>query len=376
MSIRSLLALALIATSLTACLEEGIFNPGIGPEAPRNLVYFVDPVGTGTEPPGILLQWDADSDPSLESWLVYARVGGNNFQVIGSTTSRSFHDATVPALEYFVSAVDVYGNESPRSNIVQVDSRLTLARPSGLSTVSLDGAIALYWPDNAYQQDPDGFRNYRVYSSSYNLDADRCEGGWRLEGTTVAPEFRAGALANGAPRCFGVSAVSIEGWESLWSPVRQDTPRIESRNVVLTARQSASGTAGFRFWRDQNNDGMPQRTELGVVGSGNASDIDFSIERDQAGRLVLTPIRNGVRLRTWINGPIADLTEVDYAPETGFARTPLIASPGWGYVWETPGSPFVRFGAIRVTHVGQDLLILDWSFQTDPGNPELAPPGE
>jgi len=45
-----------------------------------------------------------------------------------------------------------------------------------------------------------------------------------------------------------------------------------------------------------------------------------------------------------------------------------------GYVWEVPGQPFVRFGALRVTHAGQDLLILDWAFQPDPGNPELSPP--
>ena len=35
------------------------------------------------------------------------------------------------------------------------------------------------------------------------------------------------------------------------------------------------------------------------------------------------------------------------------------------------GDGFKRYGAVRVTHVGQDFLILDWAFQTDPGNPEL-----
>ena len=369
-----ILFLAAMVLPALGCIEGGILDPRIGPDAPHNLTYFLEPVGTGSGPGGILLRWDYDPDPTIDLWYVYARIGSGEFQLVGSTTSNSFHESAVPALEYLVTAVDLNGYESPRSNIVAVDSRLTLAHPNGLTTVSLDGAIALYWPDNAYAGDPNGFRNYRVYSSGYDLDADLCEGGWRLEGTTVAPEFRAGALENGAPRCFGVSAVSIEGWESLWSPVRSDTPRFESRNVVLTARQFASGSAGFRFWRDLNSDGIAQRAELGLVGSGNASDIDFSVERDQSGSLVLTPIRNGVYLRSWVNGPIADLTEVDYAPASGFGRTPLDAHPGWGYVWETPGQPYVRFGAIRVTHVGQDLLILDWAFQPDPGNPELSPP--
>ncbi len=32
----------------------------------------------------------------------------------------------------------------------------------------------------------------------------------------------------------------------------------------------------------------------------------------------------------------------------------------------------LRFGAIRVTHVGREYIIFDWSYQTDPGNPELS----
>ena len=33
---------------------------------------------------------------------------------------------------------------------------------------------------------------------------------------------------------------------------------------------------------------------------------------------------------------------------------------------------FARFGGVRVTHVGQDFMIFDWSYQVDPGNPELS----
>ena len=50
----------------------------------------------------------------------------------------------------------------------------------------------------------------------------------------------------------------------------------------------------------------------------------------------------------------------------------ILAIPGYGYVFEMDGGDgFKRYGAVRVTHVGQTLLILDWAFQTDPGNPEL-----
>ena len=39
--------------------------------------------------------------------------------------------------------------------------------------------------------------------------------------------------------------------------------------------------------------------------------------------------------------------------------------------WSVQGDGLVRYGAVRVSHVGQNFLIFDWSYQTDPGNPEL-----
>ena len=82
--------------------------------------------------------------------------------------------------------------------------------PTGLISTTLNQAVALTWTDNSFQADPANFQNYRIFSTDYDLDNDVC-GSWRLEGTTVAPEFIVGALANGAPRCFSVSAMSVSG---------------------------------------------------------------------------------------------------------------------------------------------------------------------
>src|SRR6478736_962295 len=83
--------------------------------------------------------------------------------------------------------------------------------PASLSSTTLDGAIALNWSDNAYTSDPGNFQNYRIYSTTYDLDRNLCGTSWQVEGTTVAPEFVVGALVNGVPRCFSVSAVSVDG---------------------------------------------------------------------------------------------------------------------------------------------------------------------
>jgi hypothetical protein len=245
--------------------------------------------------------------------------------------------------------------------------------PNTLSSTSLDGSIALVWSDNPFQSDPDIFGNYRVYSTSYDIDADQCGSDWLVEGTTVAPEFLVGALANGVPRCFSVTAVSIAGIESDRSPLRGDTPRPDSRNVALSAAPVTPNGSGFRFWDDLNDDGATQLDELGIVRSATSPDIDFFVDRDGNGDLFLTPVREGTGVEYYDESdPVQDLTSIDFADDITYRTSGIQALPGFGYVFETDGGDgFVRYGAVRVTHVGTTFLILDWAFQTDPGNPEL-----
>lgn len=249
--------------------------------------------------------------------------------------------------------------------------------PSSLSSTSLDGAVALVWSDNPFQSDPDIFANYRIYSTTYDIDNDACGSDWAVEGTTVAPEFLVGALANGIPRCFSVTAVSVDGLESNRSPLRGDTPRPDSRNIALAAAPTTANGAGFRFWDDLNADGDVQLDELGLVRSANAPDIDFFVDRDGNGDLFLAPVRAGTGVEYYNESdPVEDLTSIDFAEDRsgqgGYRTSAIQALPGFGYVFEMDGGDgFVRYGAVRVQHVGTTFLILDWAFQTDPGNPEL-----
>jgi hypothetical protein len=245
--------------------------------------------------------------------------------------------------------------------------------PASLSSTSLDGAIALTWIDNSYTSDPGNFQNYRIYSTSYNLDQNVCGSSFQLEGTTVAPEFVVGALTNGVPRCFAVTAVSVDGFESDRSPLRSDTPRPDSRNIILYATQFQAAGSGFRFWEDLNSDGSVQANELGLVRSSAGANIDFFVNRNSAGDLYLTPARAGTGVEYYDpNNPVEDLTSIDFAADIPYSPAPLLAIPGYGYVFEMDGGDgFKRYGAVRLSHVGHDFLILDWAYQTDPGNPEL-----
>ena len=256
--------------------------------------------------------------------------------------------------------------------------------PVDLSSTTLDRGVALTWDDNSYTSDPDNFESYRIYSTSYNIDApagtDPCGTSWTLEGTTVASEFLVGAMENGVSRCFRLSAMSRSGVESGFSATVFDTPRPDSRNQVIYTVQARSDSSGFRFW-DDDGDNVVEPGELGRVRPGDAVDIDFLVERDGDGNLFLTPVRSGTGVEFYGDDLIGDLTSIDIAPCpassdpsqcAAFSPLPIEAAPGFGYVFEmTAGDEFFRYGAVRVTHVGRTFLILDWAFQTDPGNPEL-----
>ena len=255
-------------------------------------------------------------------------------------------------------------------DVIPIDD--PLPRPLSLNSVSLDGAVALTWSDEPFRADPSRFLAYRVYSTSYDIDLDRCGANWALEGTTVAPEFVVGALSNGRSRCFSVTAESVEGSESDRSPVRFDTPRFQSTGTVLTARQADPAQSSFRFWRDIDGDGRSVRSELGRVGTAGVADADFVVERDPDGRVFMTPVRPGTRIAVWGSAPVSTITEFDLAPVYGFTAGSVEALPGWGYVVEMQGPDgYKRFGALRVLTVGQGLLLVDWAYQSDPGNPEL-----
>lgn len=363
------LVLVMGLAGLAGC--DSVSGPDVS--SPDNLYYELEPSGDYQTPLGVLLLWDEVPDPDLRVYRVYSSPDDAVYSLRGETTSNTFHDNGIPDLYYYVVAVDKNGDESAPSNVVTIDERLRLDPVASITSTSLNQAIYLSWSDNPFTSEPTGFKQYRVYSSPYTWGDEFCSDAWSLEGTTVAPEFLVGALPNGSPRCFWVSAESIEGWESMGSDVLADTPRPDSRNVVMAAYEADQTVAGFRFWRDSNGDGAVSDNELGLVLDGNRADLDFVLTRDAGGDFFFEPVRSGTTVALYGSSTVADLTSIDIAPETGFSAVPIQALPMWGYVFEMNGGDgYARYGALRVTHVGTDYMIFDWSYQTDPGNPQLS----
>lgn len=242
---------------------------------------------------------------------------------------------------------------------------ITLDTPTNLVSTSLNGAIQLSWDPNARLAQPNAFEHYNIYSTSYNLDTGVCDtSGWGLEGTSVSEDFLVSGLTNGVSLCFAVSAVSTTGNESAVTASRYDTPRYDARNVRLDISQSHLATSGFRF-------DFGGTSALGQVVSGDRNDIDFYVSRHNDGSIYMNTVRTGTSVVLYSQDPVTDLTSIDIAPLNGYITGSIEAVTGYAYVFETNLSDGLHYGAVRVTNVGTDYIIIDWAYQTDHGNPEL-----
>ena len=355
-----LLALG-VTLSLAGCEINDI--TGVDPDEPTNLTYQLIPSGDPNVPLGILLSWDAPASGRAATFDVFGRSSTQGeWGRRATTTSPSFHDAGFPQLQYYVLARDDEGNSLGQSNIVTVRTDNVLPAPNGLTSISLNGAIHLSWASNAVNANPSLFDYYRVYSSA--LDSRGVCSQWSLEGTTVSDAFLASNLPNGETRCFAVSAVSRDGHESAWSAVREDTPRIDARNVAVYSRDVRADSAGFFFYDESAR-------KYGVVAAVSRAGLDFTVERHADGTLWFNPARTDVLMATYGTAPVPDLTSIDRA-SVSFSSVTIEAVPGYGYVFSTKKSDGTHYGAVRVAYVAHDYVVFDWSYQAAAGNPELT----
>ena len=197
---------------------------------PSNLFYEVTSGGPATVPVATLLEWDQVNDGSVSAWNVYSRSNtAQAFLLRGTTTSNSFHDQGVPELQYYVTAVDFNGLESLRQQHRHRRRAADACRPS--RSCSPPASMARWhWRGRTIPS-----RAIRRASATTACSARRTT--WTRTCASqpggcsrARPWLRSSSPAhspNGQPRCFGVSAVTIEGFESLWSPIvhRHAAPR-------------------------------------------------------------------------------------------------------------------------------------------------------
>jgi hypothetical protein len=353
---------SMLVLSLSGCDASGGVTPA-DPDEPTDLYYQLIPSGDPNVPAGIVLQWTPPRSGRALTYDVYSRISTRDeFDLRGTTTSPSFHEASYPQLQYYVAAMDEEGRILGSTHVVEVDERNRLPAPRSLTSVTLNGGVQLFWDQNAYDAAPHLLDIYRVYSTSMTATRACDDAAWALEGTTVSEAFLARNLPNGETRCFAVSAISIDGHESLWSSIREDTPRFDARSIVVDASDVRRASSGFVF--------MPGAGVLGAVVSDTSPGTDLVVERRADGALWFRAARAEASVMQYGVSPVSTLEVIDRAPLVGYGDAAR-AYAGFGYVIRVQYADGIRYAALRVVHVATDYVLFDFAFQSQSGNGEL-----
>jgi len=358
-----------------ACEDDFVvFDDGEAPDAPLFVAASYSNFA-------IRVTWELSTRWNGEFFRVYARrLGKAGFSSIADVTSCvdgfcEYLDINISentGYEYFVSAVDpASGFETDSDGVVTVNVPSFAAPPvpTAVEVVALDDANFLRWGDGA--RAVGDFSFYRVYL----LD----NGDSVILGETDSEGFLDLLASNGATSRYVVSSVDEFGHESDLSVSAAGTPRPDFTGEVLWDFFDDVENSGFRFQDDD--------TLLPIV-SGLDVGRDFRLEVDEFGWwLVLGPTAEvfptGVFTTALKCGVAADSTCEDWvtAPTVGYGFEDLNITPEFTYMFRVTGDDGqLHYGSIRIALLGSDqegddLMVFDWSYQTQAGNPQLAPSG-
>ncbi len=326
----------------------------------------------------VTVTWELATGWDGEPFRVYSRRDTDpDYFLVAEVTSCidgfcQYLDNNVAAgqtYEYFVAAVDpVTGVESAsdRTVLVDVPQPLPPPDPTGTQVIALDGANYIRWSDNA--RAAADFSFYRVY-----LWAD--DGTEYLLGETDSEGFLDEIAANGVTSQYFVTAVDDQGHESFGETVAAGTPRPDFHGEWVYDDLDQPALSGFRFQADETTD---------PILPGSSGSIHFRLEVDAAGWwLVPGPgtsvYPDGFATTALKCGVAADESCVDVpvAPATGYSLADVELLPQTSYVMRVLGDDAAfHYGVIRVEMLGFDqdgdaLMIFDWAYQLQAGNPDL-----
>ena len=247
----------------------------------------------------------------------------------------------------FLTGCDTDRDDDPL--IIYPDDESAPAEPRGVYSITGDEEVYVRWYPNG-EEDLDG---YGVWRSFDDINFDLID-----EVGPDASEYVDQDVRNGETYFYAVTAFDTIGNESDLSPESvPDTPRPEGRNITLEDVDSQPSRSGFDF----------SRPERGAIYWDDV-DADMYLDIDSDTGFAYLRTENGTELQDM--GYHDHLDELDVAPERGYTVIEVELIEGHIYVFWTPDNHFAK---IHVTKVANDSATIDWAYQVDSGNPELAP---
>jgi hypothetical protein len=363
----------LTAFSMSACNSNDVLVVQDAPAAPRALSasYYAG---------AVTVEWELSPDWDGEAFRVYSRrTTDPSFFFIAEVTSCSdglcaYQDWNVVAdetYEYYVAAVGKSsGLETRTANTVQVyvPTQTPPPVPNSPYVIALDGANYITWASNA--RTASDFSFYKVYQDA--------GGQTYLLGDTDSEGFLDLLAGNGTTYSYFVTSVDSDGHESLGSVAASGTPRPDYHGEWVYDYADQPTLAGFRFQEDEDTN---------PIRDGGAADRHFRLETDANGWWLVPGPGTAIYPTGFVTtalkcgaGADAGCADVSSAPTTGYGTADVALFTQTSYVLRVVGDDgLAHYGVIRVELLGFDqsgdaIMIFDWAYQLQAGNPNLVAP--
>jgi hypothetical protein len=239
------------------------------------------------------------------------------------------------------------------------------AVPTGVTTVTGDGWVEIQW-NPVREEDVVGYGVYRsrTLEGAYNRIAT-VEG---VESTSYLDTH----VINGVTYYYAVDAFDEAGNESdLSYEDAFDTPRPAGTNVVVFALEEVPSSSGIDF---------SEYDRPGFVTAFDAPGTDVYFHRASGVLYAKGTLIGGFWNDIQDLGYTESMDEISWAPTQGWSVSPLGVEliEGHTYVVWTWDSFFAKFRVVEVLSSLSNPGIpsgarIDWAYQIDPNNPELAP---
>ncbi len=233
------------------------------------------------------------------------------------------------------------------------------AAPQGVYSVTGDHAVEIVW-NGVYENDINFYAVYRSLNATtgYNeigtIDAD-----YNPDLDLIIYSFVDNGAVNGQTYYYAVSAVDDDGQESpLSAETVFDTPRPDG-SVDLYSLFKQQNLSGF------NLSTVPTRVAWDDVNT------DVYVDNDIDGNLYLNVADDSTDIQDV--GYTSNFDEIGYSPDNGWSRVGWVELiVGHTYVIWTRDNHFAKMRVIGIDRPA-GLVSFTWAYQTDTGNPELAP---
>lgn len=214
----------------------------------------------------------------------------------------------------------------------------------GVYSVTGDQQVTIHWRAN---QETD-IAYYKVYRNNAPT------GTFTLVGTSTGTSFVDTNVVNGNTYYYAVAAVDNAGQESAHLSFENvfDTPRPAGTGAILTDANTNDTASGWDF------SAFTTRT------SGDAR-TDIWYETPSGHYYVVAPSDTKIQDAGYVQ-----LVDVDFAPPSGWSTDGVVeAIVGHSYIVLTRDGNYAKF---EVKARGTGSMTMDWAYQIDPNNPELA----